>query len=69
MWRIIAEVITMVKPERINPFQIDMDHLDNMRVEEAVLLTGALLDFLCNMWVAMDPDKMPYMASGTSFAK
>lgn len=61
----VAEVISMVKPEHINPFQIDMDYLDKLSLEEAVLLTGALLDYLCNMWVSMDPDKTPYMDSGT----
>lgn len=38
-----------------NPFELDFYFIDTLPLEEAVLLTSALLVFLENIWVQADP--------------
>lgn len=38
-----------------NPFKLDFYFIDALPLEEAILLTGALLVFLENLWVQADP--------------
>lgn len=38
-----------------NPFELDFCYIDALPLEEAVLLTGALLVFLENIWVQAAP--------------
>lgn len=40
---------------RSNPFELDFLFIDNLPLEEAVLLTGSLLEFLETVWVQADP--------------
>lgn len=62
LWEIIAEVLHLVK-QPSNPFQVDMAYLDHLPLEEGILLTGALVNFLQTIWLQMQPT-VPYADAG-----
>ena len=54
----IKEVFAMVTDScPINPFKLDHAYLAALPLEEAVLLTGSLLNFLQHVWINADPNK------------
>jgi hypothetical protein len=54
LWEIVSEILSMtINPS--NPFELDFYFIDTLPLEEAVLLTSALLVFLENIWVQADP--------------
>ncbi|GAA5805549.1 hypothetical protein EDC94DRAFT_665241 [Helicostylum pulchrum] len=54
LWEIVSEILSMTA-NRSNPFELDFLFIDNLPLEEAVLLTGSLLEFLETVWVQADP--------------
>ncbi|KAI8141655.1 hypothetical protein BJV82DRAFT_670561 [Fennellomyces sp. T-0311] len=58
LWEMVLEVLGLVMTScPSNPFQLDHAYLEALPVEESVLLTGALLNFLQNIWIQADPSK------------
>lgn len=54
LWEIVAEILSMTTSTR-NPFELDFNFIDHLPLEESVLLTGSLLEFLETVWVQADP--------------
>ncbi|KAG2217576.1 hypothetical protein INT45_004929 [Circinella minor] len=58
LWEMIKEVFVMVTDScPNNPFKLDHAYLAALPLEEAMLLTGSLLNFLQHMWIQADPNK------------
>lgn len=53
LWEIVSEILSMTA-NCGNPFELDFLFIDNLPLEEAVLLTGSLLEFLETVWVQAD---------------
>lgn len=52
VWEIIAEILnTAVSPPPLNPFQVDHSFFDNLPLEESVVCTAAMLDFLQKVYI------------------
>ncbi|KAI9357479.1 hypothetical protein BD770DRAFT_388825 [Pilaira anomala] len=54
LWEIVSEILSMTTSTS-NPFELDFDFIDHLPLEESVLLTGSLLEFLETVWVQADP--------------
>jgi hypothetical protein len=53
---IIAELVGLTLPSAPgNPFAIDHGYLDGLPLEESVLLSGALVEFLSSVWTRGGP--------------
>ncbi|KAI9245860.1 hypothetical protein BDA99DRAFT_543507 [Phascolomyces articulosus] len=58
LWEMIKEVFIMITEScPTNPFKLDHTYLGSLPLEESVLLTGALLNFLQNLWIQAEPIK------------
>ncbi|KAI9320143.1 hypothetical protein BX666DRAFT_1376322 [Dichotomocladium elegans] len=58
LWEMVIEVLSVIlKPCPPNPFQVDLAFIDKLPLEEGLLLTGALLNFLQTVWAHATPSK------------
>ncbi|KAF9961876.1 hypothetical protein BGZ70_008194, partial [Mortierella alpina] len=56
LWDIMAEIITLtLSPSPINPFRINHAYFDTLPLEECVVATGAMLDFLQRVYMKDTP--------------
>ncbi|KAG0205495.1 hypothetical protein BGX28_002931 [Mortierella sp. GBA30] len=56
LWDIMAEIITLtLSPSPINPFRINHSYFDTLPLEECVVATGAMLDFLQRVYMKDTP--------------
>lgn len=61
LWDIMAEIITLtLSPSPINPFRINLAYFDTLPLEECVIATGAMMDFLQRVYMK----DTPYTESG-----
>ncbi|GJJ73857.1 hypothetical protein EMPS_06215 [Entomortierella parvispora] len=52
LWDIMAEIITLtLSPSPINPFRINHAYFDSLPLEECVVATGAMMDFLRRVYM------------------
>lgn len=57
----MAEIITLtLSPSPINPFRINHSYFDTLPLEECVIATGAMMDFLQRVYMK----DTPYTESG-----
>ncbi|KAF9286914.1 hypothetical protein BGZ74_001201 [Mortierella antarctica] len=56
LWDIMAEIITLtLSPSPINPFRINLAYFDTLPLEECVIATGAMMDFLQRVYMKDTP--------------
>ncbi|KAG0051731.1 hypothetical protein BGZ83_003349 [Gryganskiella cystojenkinii] len=56
LWDIMAEIITLtLSPSPINPFRINHAYFDTLPLEECVVATGAMMDFLRRVYMKDTP--------------
>ncbi|KAI8971823.1 hypothetical protein BDF20DRAFT_886683 [Mycotypha africana] len=54
LWEIVAEILKMTTNAK-NPFEIDNDVLEKLSLQEAILLSGSLLNFLETVFLELKP--------------
>ena len=65
LWDIIAEIITLtLSPSPVNPFRINLSYYETLPLEECVIATGAMLDFLQRVYMK----DTPYTEAGKFFS-
>jgi hypothetical protein len=56
LWDIMAEIITLtLSPSPINPFRINHAYFETLPLEECVVATGAMMDFLQRVYMKDTP--------------
>ncbi|KAG0221601.1 hypothetical protein BGX31_009715, partial [Mortierella sp. GBA43] len=56
LWDIMAEIITLtLSPAPINPFRINHAYFETLPLEECVVATGAMMDFLQRVYMKDTP--------------
>ncbi|KAF9133016.1 hypothetical protein BGW39_010806 [Mortierella sp. 14UC] len=56
LWDIMAEIITLtLSPSPVNPFRINLAYYETLPLEECVIATGAMLDFLQRVYMKDTP--------------
>ncbi|KAH7051973.1 hypothetical protein BKA57DRAFT_458452 [Linnemannia elongata] len=56
LWDIMAEIITLtLSPSPVNPFRINLSYYETLPLEECVIATGAMLDFLQRVYMKDTP--------------
>ncbi|KAG0036110.1 hypothetical protein BGZ82_004693 [Podila clonocystis] len=56
LWDIMAEIITLtLSPSPVNPFRINHVYFDTLPLEECVIATGAMMDFLQRVYMKDTP--------------
>ncbi|KAF9089735.1 hypothetical protein BGX27_002414, partial [Mortierella sp. AM989] len=56
LWDIMAEIITMtLSPSPINPFRVNHAYFETLPLEECVVATGAMMDFLQRVYMKDTP--------------
>ena len=64
LWDIIAELVKLCTyPAPLNPFAVDYSYFDELPLNERVLATGAMVNFLQKVITYQTKDK-PYTAKG-----
>ncbi|KAF7723832.1 hypothetical protein EC973_001557 [Apophysomyces ossiformis] len=54
LWEIVWEIVAMTL-NVANPFALDTNYISSLPVEESILLSGALTDFLQTVWLQAEP--------------
>ncbi|KAF9370634.1 hypothetical protein BGX21_005464, partial [Mortierella sp. AD011] len=56
LWDIMAEIITLtLSPSPVNPFRINHTYFEALPLEECVIATGAMVDFLQRVYMKDTP--------------
>ncbi|KFH64154.1 hypothetical protein MVEG_09979 [Podila verticillata NRRL 6337] len=56
LWDIMAEIVTLtLSPSPVNPFRINHAYYDTLPLEECVIATGAMMDFLQRVYMKDTP--------------
>ncbi|KAF9348088.1 hypothetical protein BGX26_000466, partial [Mortierella sp. AD094] len=56
LWDIMAEIITLtLSPSPVNPFRINHAYFEALPLEECVIATGAMTDFLQRVYMKDTP--------------